>query len=90
MWSYRIRARRRVLGGQASACCFVRAGIRAGRSQELKEQLLHQLSDLWVSQTGVPPGELLVSLAETPGSNVMEAGLVLPSPEQEAQWLAAL
>ena len=75
-------------GGTASSACLVRGFIRAGRTQEVKEALLGQLSELWTRVSGVSAENLLVSLAENAGTNVMEGGVLLSAPKDDAKWEA--
>jgi len=76
-------------GGTRSRAAFIRGSIRAGRTQEVKEQLLQQLTELWLGVCPrTKPADLLVTLLETPGSNVMEGGILLPHPKDDAKWLA--
>ena len=75
-------------GGQPSGVVNIRGAIRLGRSQETKEQMLRRMTDLWRSvcpQTAV--ADIVVSLAENPGTNVMEAGVLLPHPKDDDAWL---
>jgi phenylpyruvate tautomerase PptA (4-oxalocrotonate tautomerase family) len=61
--------------------------IRAGRTLEVRQQLLRDLSEMWTRVTGQPEQELIVGLTEVDASSVMEAGLIFPQPGQEAEWL---
>src|SRR5215471_14484900 len=66
-------------GGKRSQAAFVRGSIRAGRTQDVKEQLLRRLTDLWLELCpSTARTDLLVSLAEIPGTNAMEGGILLP------------
>ncbi len=73
--------------GGPSKACLVRGFIRAGRAQEVKEELLRKLSTLWMQEAGTSPENLLVSLSENPGTNAMEGGVLLPHPKDDATWL---
>jgi sugar phosphate permease/phenylpyruvate tautomerase PptA (4-oxalocrotonate tautomerase family) len=75
-------------GGTPSRACLVRGFIRAGRTQDVKEELLRQLSELWTRVSGVSSENLLVSLAENAGTNVMEGGVLLSAPKDDAKWEA--
>jgi phenylpyruvate tautomerase PptA (4-oxalocrotonate tautomerase family) len=75
-------------GGEPSRACLVRGFIRAGRTQEVKEKLLRQFSELWMKVAGVSAENLLVSLAENAGTNVMEGGVLLSGPADDAKWEA--
>ena len=62
---------------------------RAGRPQEVKDQLLNDLLDSFVARTGVSRDEVGGRIGETPASWIMEGGAVLPEPGQEtAEWYA--
>jgi phenylpyruvate tautomerase PptA (4-oxalocrotonate tautomerase family) len=61
--------------------------IRAGRTLEVRQQLLKDLSQMWTRITGQPEKELIVGLTDIDASSVMEAGLIFPQPGQEAEWL---
>lgn len=75
-------------GGQPSRGAFIRASIRGGRSQQVKEKLLHELTELWLAiSPRTKRGDMLVSLLETPGTNVMEGGVLMPHPRDDAKWL---
>ena len=76
-------------GGEASAFSFIRAGHRAGRPAELKQQLLTELAELWHSVVPEARREhLMITLTETGAGNVMEGGMVLPEPKDDAEWKA--
>lgn len=76
-------------GGQPSNAALVRGSIRLGRPQELKESLLQRLSDLWLDVCPATKKEdLLVTLIEVPGTDVMEGGVLLPHPKDDAEWEA--
>lgn len=75
-------------GGDASRVANIRGAIRLGRSQSTKEEMLQKITALWrqVSpETGMP--DIIVSLTENPGTNVMEGGVVLPHPKDDSAWL---
>ena len=62
---------------------------RAGRPQEVKDKLLDDLLNCFVSNTGVSRQEISGRIGETPASWAMEGGAVLPEPGQEtAEWYA--
>lgn len=76
-------------GGAPSNAALVRGSIRLGRPQQLKEDLLQRLSDLWLAICPATRKEdLLVTLTEVPGTNVMEGGILLPHPKDDAEWEA--
>lgn len=62
---------------------------RAGRPQEVKDKLLNDLLNCFVSNTGIPRDQISGRIGETPASWAMEGGQVLPEPGQEsAEWYA--
>lgn len=75
-------------GGEDSGVANIRGSVRAGRSQEIKESMMKQFTALWLKECPTTQlGEIVVSLAEVPGSNVMEGGILLPHPKDDATWL---
>ena len=62
---------------------------RAGRPQEVKDQLLNALLDSFATHTGVSRDDISGRIGETPASWAMEGGEVLPEPGQETtEWYA--
>lgn len=62
---------------------------RAGRPQEVKDALLNDLLNSFVTHTGVPRDQISGRIGETPASWAMEGGAVLPEPGNEtAEWYA--
>ncbi|MCA1843384.1 MAG: tautomerase family protein [Actinobacteria bacterium] len=55
--------------------------IRAGRTAEVKNALIHGLADAWSAVTGEPKDGLALFLQEVSGSMVMEYGDTLPEAE---------
>lgn len=73
--------------GVKSDFSFIRAGHRAGRPTELKHQMMRELSELWhrvVKNT--KPDTLMITFSETGPGNVMEGGMILPHPKDDAEW----
>lgn len=75
-------------GGKPSNAILVRANVRAGRTQQVKEQLLNRLTDIIKGNVSIDPKDVLVTLMETPGTNVMEGGVLLSHPDYDSQWFA--
>ena len=73
--------------GEPSPTSIIGGTIRAGRTLEVRQQLLADLSEMWTRLTGQPEQELIVALTEVDASSAMEAGLIFPQPGQEAEWL---
>ena len=62
---------------------------RAGRPQEVKDKLLNDLLNCFVSNTGVPRDQISGRIGETRASWAMEGDQVLPEPGNEtAEWYA--
>ena len=62
---------------------------RAGRPQEVKDKLLDDLLNCFITHTGIPKDQISGRIWETPASWAMEGGQVLPEPGQEtAEWYA--
>jgi phenylpyruvate tautomerase PptA (4-oxalocrotonate tautomerase family) len=55
--------------------------IRAGRTAEVKHELITGLADAWSAVTGEPRDGFALFLQELPGSMVMEYGDTLPEAE---------
>jgi phenylpyruvate tautomerase PptA (4-oxalocrotonate tautomerase family) len=72
---------------QESRHSYLLGAIRHGRDLETRQTMLRKLSEMWTRLTGQSEGELLVVLAESDPANAMEAGLILPEPGHEQQWL---
>jgi phenylpyruvate tautomerase PptA (4-oxalocrotonate tautomerase family) len=77
-------------GGKPLPCAMIRGVIRAGRSAEVKKQLLSELWTMLQDATGLEDDKLLVSIQDNPANNAMEAGEILPEPQHEAEWFAGL
>jgi phenylpyruvate tautomerase PptA (4-oxalocrotonate tautomerase family) len=76
-------------GGEPSSVANIRGSIRLGRSQGTKEEMLQRITELWRAvcpETRI--ADIVVSLAEIAGTNVMEGGVLLPHPNDDASWLA--
>jgi phenylpyruvate tautomerase PptA (4-oxalocrotonate tautomerase family) len=73
--------------GKPRNCSVINGNIRAGRDRETRARLLTELSRAWLSITGQSPRSLLIGLNEVDPTSVMEAGLILPAPGEEAEWL---
>jgi phenylpyruvate tautomerase PptA (4-oxalocrotonate tautomerase family) len=69
---------------------FVRGDIRAGRTAEIKRNLVTAIIEGVHRITGIPAGSIWVYLNELPSGQMAEFGRVLPEPGTEKEWLAAL
>lgn len=75
-------------GGESSKVVNLRGTIRQGRSQATKEAMLERLTALCSAACpDTSLGDIVVSLTENAATNVMEGGIVLPHPQDEADWL---
>ncbi|OBA79918.1 hypothetical protein A9W99_17495 [Mycobacterium sp. 1164966.3] len=73
--------------GKPNRCSAINGTIRAGRDRETRARLLTELSQAWVSITGQDARALLIGLSEIDPTSIMEAGLIMPAPGEEAEWL---
>ncbi|ORW13322.1 hypothetical protein AWC15_14550 [Mycobacterium lacus] len=73
--------------GKPNTCSVINGNIRAGRDRETRARLLTELSQAWVSITGQDARSLLIGLNEVDPTSIMEAGLIMPAPGEEADWL---
>jgi phenylpyruvate tautomerase PptA (4-oxalocrotonate tautomerase family) len=65
---------------------LINGTIRAGRSLSVRQNLMKAISQSWSRLTGQPEEQLLINITEVDASTVMEAGLILPQPGEEAAW----
>ncbi len=69
---------------------YLDGGNRAGRSEEVKQQLLADLTRAFADVANVSPDIIGGRITENPASWTMEGGFVLPEPGQEGpEWYAA-
>ena len=73
--------------GKPHRCSVINGNIRAGRDRETRARLLTELSQAWVSITGQDARSLLIGLNDVDPTSIMEAGLIMPAPGEEAEWL---
>jgi phenylpyruvate tautomerase PptA (4-oxalocrotonate tautomerase family) len=62
--------------------------IRAGRTLEVKQQLIKTIAQAWSQITGQPLAHLVAAIAEIDPEVVMEYGVFLPAPGDESEWFA--
>jgi phenylpyruvate tautomerase PptA (4-oxalocrotonate tautomerase family) len=67
---------------------FVLGSIRSGRSGEQKRRIAREIGEAVASALGCAADEVGVALAEVPSKWIMEGGVLLPEPGEEAEWLA--
>src|SRR3984885_10608127 len=68
---------------------LINAIVRAGRTLETRQALLKSLSAAWSRLTGPPERNLILKVEEADPAVIMEAGLIMPRPGEEAAWLEA-
>ena len=76
-------------GKEDSKDIFVRGTIRAGRSDDQKNDISERIQKALVSHTGLEPSRAAALIRETPASWVLEGGEIMPEPGEEAEWFAA-
>ena len=69
---------------------WIRADIRAGRTEELKRQLLLRIMGEVSEILDLAPEQVRIYICEIPGPNIAEYGQVMPHPGQEEAWFAGL
>lgn len=76
------------VGGKPFSTNAITGLIRAGRSPDDKARLLFGISDAWSRVTGRSEREVMVAVQDVPAKNIVEDGVLLPEPGEEAAWLA--
>jgi phenylpyruvate tautomerase PptA (4-oxalocrotonate tautomerase family) len=74
-------------GGKPRNTSIVYGFVRAGRTREVRAELLERLSEAWCRITGQDARMLVLGLIELESTSVMEAGLIMPAPGEEPEWL---
>lgn len=69
---------------------WIRADIRAGRTQAQKEALMNRIAAEVSEIAGGSRESVWVYISDIPGPSVMEFGQVLPLPGEEDAWFAKL
>jgi len=69
---------------------FIRGEIRAGRSAEVKRNLVGDLVRGFSRISGIPQAGVWVYLNELAAGQMAEYGRVLPEPGGEVEWMASL
>jgi phenylpyruvate tautomerase PptA (4-oxalocrotonate tautomerase family) len=73
--------------GRPHTASVIAATIRAGRDRATRAELLTRLSEAWTAITGQDARRLVLGLNEIDPTSVMEAGLIMPAPGEEAAWM---
>ena len=68
---------------------LINAIVRAGRTLETRQGLLKSLSAAWSRLAGQPERNLVIRIEEADAATIMEAGLIMPRPGEEASWMEA-
>ena len=68
---------------------LINAIVRTGRTLETRQALLKSLSAAWSRLTGQPERNLILKVEEADPAVIMEAGLIMPRPGEEAAWMEA-
>jgi phenylpyruvate tautomerase PptA (4-oxalocrotonate tautomerase family) len=89
---YEVDSRALYVGGKAAPerQIWIRGDIRSGRSEAVKRNMLKRILRDLSDATGAAYEEIWVYLCDIPAFNIAEYGCVLPSPGDEAAWLAEL
>lgn len=66
---------------------LINAIVRAGRPLKVRQSLLKSLSAAWSRLTGQPEQNLVLRVEEADASTIIEAGLIMPQPGEEAAWM---
>jgi phenylpyruvate tautomerase PptA (4-oxalocrotonate tautomerase family) len=78
--------------GEIAPSFILVAGCRGGRSDATRHELMNKHYAVVREVTDLPPDQIVIIATDTPPSWVMEAGLVLPETnhEAEAAWMKKL
>ena len=89
---YQVEAGSIFIGGEVASSdhVWVRADIRAGRTNEQKAKILRRIMQETSEILGISEQSVWVYISDIPAQGVLEFGNVLPEPGGEEQWLASL
>jgi phenylpyruvate tautomerase PptA (4-oxalocrotonate tautomerase family) len=76
-------------GKPDTSISMITGTIRTGRTLEVKQQLIKTIAEAWSQITGQPLAHLVAVIDEIEPEAVMEFGLFLPAPGNEAEWFSA-
>ena len=71
----------------AGKAAFVLATIRAGRTDAQKARIESELTRVVADALGCPADAVGMIVADVPSKWIMEGGMLLPEPGEEAEWL---
>jgi phenylpyruvate tautomerase PptA (4-oxalocrotonate tautomerase family) len=74
-------------GKPATTQSLILAINRHGRDLETRRAMLRELSQIWTRNSGQPEADLWISVTEIDPTNVLEAGMFIPEPGHESEWL---
>jgi phenylpyruvate tautomerase PptA (4-oxalocrotonate tautomerase family) len=76
--------------GKVADKAIIQAWIRAGRTDEVRHNIIQRVSDAYLELTGTDPMHVLVVVEDAPSSHIMEGGQIAPEPNPEAEkaWFA--
>jgi phenylpyruvate tautomerase PptA (4-oxalocrotonate tautomerase family) len=75
------------VAGEITSRSYISGVIRHGRTLDTRQKMLRELSQMWTKVTGQPETELILVLHEIDPANSIEAGLIVPEPGHEQEWL---
>jgi phenylpyruvate tautomerase PptA (4-oxalocrotonate tautomerase family) len=82
---------KRFIGGQATTdYIWIRVDMRAGRSDEQREQLMLTIVRDVSRISGIPAENVWVNLCNLAPNDMVEYGRVLPKPGEEQHWFESL
>ena len=73
--------------GKPATQSLILAINRHGRDLETRRAMLRELAQIWTRNSGQPEAELWISVTEIDPTNVIDAGLFIPEPGHEREWL---
>jgi phenylpyruvate tautomerase PptA (4-oxalocrotonate tautomerase family) len=69
--------------GEEATTAALNCVLRSGHTDAEKTEMLKQLWSMFQDLTGIPTNQLALSLQETPSSNAMEMGQIMPSVDHK-------
>jgi phenylpyruvate tautomerase PptA (4-oxalocrotonate tautomerase family) len=69
--------------GEEATTAALNCVLRSGHTDAEKTEMLKQLWSMFQDLTGTPTDQLALSLQETPSSNAMEMGQIMPSVDHK-------
>jgi phenylpyruvate tautomerase PptA (4-oxalocrotonate tautomerase family) len=73
--------------GQPNNISVLYGIIRAGRDRQTQAEMLTKLVEAWTSITGQDVRSVVIGLNDIEPTSAMEAGLIMPAPGEEAEFL---